>query len=873
MVSKADSKKLSPAMAQYHRWKAEYPDEILFFQMGDFFEMFHEDAKIVSKALGLTLTSRSKGADAVPMAGVPLKAVDQYLKKLVRMGYRVAICDQIEDPKEATGVVDRAVTRIVTAGTVTEDDLLDRGEPNYLASIHQDGKGRCGLALIDLSTGAFVVAESPVEEVVDALSRHRPAELLVAEAAKDSAPLDEIRRTLQVPITTQPDWQFERASALEAFQERYGVRSLDGFGLDPDSPLVEAGGAALRYLGDTQKTRLDHLDPPRLDSARDRLRLDRATRSCLELTETNRDGRKDGSLLAVLDQTVTALGARGLRAWLLAPLVDVAAIGRRQAAVAELIEDRALRSGLRAGLRAVADIERLLTRVVTNRANARDLVSLRLSLQAVPGARDRLDGALATDLDTLRQRLDPLEDLTDLLARALLDEPPMTIQEGGLIRDGYHAELDEVRAIHRDGRQFILGYQTEEIDRTGIQNLKVGYNRVFGFYIEITNSFRERVPTEYIRKQTLKNAERYITPRLKEFETRVLSAEENAKALELELFQEIRGAVTGRLDGLKSTATALAELDALLSLAEVAALHGYSRPEVDEGPALLIEEGRHPVLAESLGASVFVPNDCRLDRETARLAIVTGPNMAGKSTYIRQVALIQIMAQMGSFVPARRAVVGVADRVFARIGASDDLTRGNSTFMLEMTETANILNNATDRSLVILDEVGRGTSTFDGLALAWAISEHLLERTRCLAMFATHYHQLIDLAATYPAVQNLNVAVREWGEEIVFLHQIVEGGSDRSYGIHVARLAGVPQSVLVRAAELLRDLEENHPDLKPSQTGRAASSGTDATRIQETLFEPPERALLKELRSLDLDQTSPMSALQLLQRWREQYRS
>lgn len=883
MVAPTETK-LTPAMAQFHRWKSEYPDEILFFRMGDFFELFEDDAKLVSRELGIALTARQNG---VPMAGVPHRSLDQYLQKLVQRGYRVAICDQIQDPKDATGVVERAVTRIVTAGTLTEEDLLDRTRPNYLAAAEFDpkadhGKGRVGLAFLDLSTGAFLVEDTALLDAADALVRRGAVEVLVPEDRVDEALALELKRSGIAAITRRPDWQFSQDAALEALSEQFGVKGTDGFGLDPKAPFVRAAGAALRYLVETQKTSLDHIAPPRRETATDRLLLDRATRSCLELTETAREGRKDGSLLATVDETKTAMGARRLREWILAPLLDVPKIHARSAAIAELVELGSLRTRLTDHLAPISDIERLLTRVVTGRANARDLVGIRRSLDALPGLQAELGGCQAGRLAELGTSIDPLPALADELSRALLDEPPLTIKEGGVIRGGYSEELDELRAIHRDGKQYLAEYQQRETERTGIQNLKVGFNRVFGFYIEITNSWKEHVPDNYLRKQTLKNAERYITPELKEYEAKVLTAEDRAKELEFDLFSALRDRVVQDLQPLQSTASALADVDALLSLAQVAALHGWCRPEVDDSEDTDVEQGRHPVVATALGASNFVPNDCRLSTTDRRLSIVTGPNMAGKSTYIRQVALIQILAQVGSFVPAKRARIGVADRVFARVGASDDLARGNSTFMVEMTETANILNNATGRSVVILDEVGRGTSTFDGMSLAWAISEHLLWTTRCRALFATHYHQLIELSSHDCACCNLTVAVREWGEEIIFLHQIVEGGSDRSYGIHVARLAGIPRPVLARAEEILRDLEKNSPDL--SQDSRAPRTGTHAsappkpTRTQQTLFGAQDRAataaqqkLWSELREADPTALTPLAALNLLSRWKEQF--
>lgn len=879
MVEPAPLKPLTPAMAQWHRWKQEHPTELLFFRMGDFYELFFDDAKIASRVLGLTLTSRSKGEDAIPMAGVPVRSVDHHLKRLVRLGHRVAICEQMEDPDEAEGLVERAVVRIVTAGTLTEEDLLDRATPNFLAALHRGGDGKTGLAFVELSTGRFVVEVVGDDEAADALLRRDAAELLVSEGASEPKLVELLRE--RVPATTRPAWQFERSSALESLLAHFKTASLDGFGLDDRAPYVEAAGAVLRYLEETQKTALDHLNPPRHESTSDRLALDRATRSCLELTETAREGKREGSLLWVLDQTATAMGARQLREWLLAPLLDVAPIVARQGAIAELVGDGGLRARIGDTLRSIADLERLLTRVVTQRANGRDLVAIRNSLAQVPKLRTTLQTTNAALLSTLQQALDPLPDLAALLQRALVDEPPATIKDGGLIRAGHHVELDELRALQSDAQSVIAQMQAREIERTGIATLKVGFNRVFGFYIEITNANSQRVPADYIRKQTLKNAERFVTPELKEYEAKVLTAEERSKALEFELFQELRGAVAHETDRIKATADAIGTLDVLLSLAQVAALHGYARPDIDDGDALVIEDGRHPVLLNTRGAARFVPNGCTLIGATRRLGIVTGPNMAGKSTYIRQVALLQILAQIGSFVPAKAMRCGVVDRVFARVGASDDLARGNSTFMVEMAETANILNNATDKSLIILDEVGRGTSTFDGLAIAWAISEHLLNTVKARALFATHYHQLIALAETYPAVVNLNVAVREWGDEIVFLHQIVEGGSDRSYGIHVARLAGVPKPVLLRANEILRQLEASSPDLRKTEIAKGSPDGgarapatapSPAKKAQPSLFDPPspEKEVAKQLKALDLDRMTPIDALMALKKLRDE---
>ncbi len=859
----ADDKPLTPAMAQYHRWKTAHPDCMLFFRMGDFFELFYEDAKRAADDIGLTLTSRSKGPDAVPMAGVPVRNVDHYLKKLVTLGHRVAICDQIQDPKEADGVVDRAVIRIVTAGTLTEDDLLDRAQANYLAAIAIHKSKTAGIAFLDVSTGEFGVEECAEGDIVDSLTRRNAAEVVLPESLRDAPIAAHLKAAGIKAITLRPDWEFEKNSALEAIAEQYGVTTLDGFGLDAESPIAQACGAALRYVSLTQKTKLKNLAPPRLDATTRRLVLDRATRACLELTQTARDDRREGSLLHVLDDTRTALGARRLREWLLAPLVAVDEIAARQAAVAEFVGSRDSRTDLAALLSQIGDIERLLSRIVTRRANARDTVALRAALRTVPALRAALAFASSAELVRTRDRLDPQSDLLVLLEGAIADEPPLTLREGGIIRDGHSTELDELRGIHRDGNRFLVEYQQREIERSGIQNLRVGFNSVFGFYIEITNSWKDQVPPDYIRKQTLKNCERYITPELKEYESKVLNAEERANKLEFELFENVCSRITAAQDALKATASAIADLDALLSLASVAQLHGWTRPVVDEGDELVIEDGRHPVIAHLIGQANFVPNDARLDGKERRLAIVTGPNMAGKSTFIRQVALIQILAQLGSFVPAKAAHVGVADRVFARVGASDDLSRGHSTFMVEMTETANILNNATKKSLVILDEVGRGTSTFDGMALAWAISEHLLLTIGARTLFATHYHQLIDLSGVHRGVINLSVTVREWGDEIVFLHRIAEGGLDKSYGIHVARLAGVPRAVLERAAAILLDLEKQAPELQPSSHGARAAA--PPKKQQALLFESSEQEVARDLKKLDLDRLSPIEALLKLQ--------
>jgi DNA mismatch repair protein MutS len=855
----------TPMMEQYARAKAEAPGALLFFRMGDFYELFHEDAKEASRLLGLTLTSRSKEPE-IPMAGVPVRSVDTYLRRLLALGRRVAICEQIQDPREAKGIVERAVVRVVTPGTLTEEAVLEEGRPNYLAALGP-GPETSGLAWLDLSTGEFLVEDVPTELLPDAVARVDPAELLVPESWLDGGGLaPALREVLVQDPVAHPDWTFERGSGRRALLEQLGTHDLEGFGCEDVGPALGAAGAILDYVRQTQRTALGHLRRIRRHRDDDHLLLDRTTRASLELTETLRDRTREGTLLGVIDRTRTALGARRLRAWLLEPLRDVDRIRERQDGVAELLADSLLRSGIREALEPVRDVERIVGRVSVGRANARDLVALRASLRALPGIRELLGGTVSRVLGSLREALDPLEDLTDVLDRSLADEPPTGLKEGGLIREGWSEELDELRALRREGRNWIARFQKREIERTGIP-LKVGFNRVFGYYIEITHAHAAQAPEDYERRQTLKNAERYVTPELKEYESKVLTADERAQDLEYDLFLEIRGRVADALQRLLATADALSRLDALSSFAAVAAERGYVRPEVDDGFTIRFVEGRHPVVEaiQQESGEGFVANDLALERDR-RVLLLTGPNMAGKSTYIRQTALLVLLAQVGAFVPAREARVGVVDRIFARVGASDELTRGRSTFMVEMTETANILNNASDRSLVILDEVGRGTSTYDGVSLAWAVTEHLVRHVGCRTLFATHYHEITELASLHAGVANVSVAVREWGEEIVFLRRIVEGATDRSYGIHVARLAGVPGSVLERAKTVLHGLEEGTQAMEEGLAREGPPGRRDPGEAsgQLPLFvaaPPPPDRLREEIRELDLDRMTPIDAL------------
>ncbi|NLX59030.1 MAG: DNA mismatch repair protein MutS [Phycisphaerae bacterium] len=860
----------TPAMQQYKQMKARYPETILFFRMGDFYEMFYDDARVASKVLGLALTTRSKDSgNPIPLAGIPYHAVDSYLAKMIRAGHRVAICEQIEDPKQAKGVVRRDVVRVVTPGTLTDESMLDDREANYLAAVCPDGP-RAGVAWVDLSTGKFWCHDTTAAGACDEMARLGPAECLLPEqiVEHDAATTARLRTAAASPVVKRPDYLFDPDDAQRRLREHFAVASLDGFGV-ADMPLgVRAAAAVLQYLEETQRTALGHIR--RLTAVRsDRfLYLDEATVRSLELTRTLRGESREHTLLDVLDQTRTPMGARLLRTWIQFPLADTARINARLDAVELLVATRELRDDLAAHLDDVADLERIVARVAVLRAGPRDLVALGRSLARMPALKALLAERQAERLRTLEQRIELLPELRALLEASMADDAPATLRDGGFIRPGYHAELDRLRDIRTGGARWLAEFQAREAQRAGIPSLRVGFNNVFGYYIEITNAHADKVPPDYIRKQTLKNAERYITEELKLHETEVLGAEEKALALELELFQDIRRRVAEHTAAIQSLADALAELDLLCTFAAVAVRQRYVRPEVGDGLEFELLDSRHPVLDRTLGAE-FVPNDCVLSADECRLMILTGPNMAGKSTYIRQVALVALMAQMGSFVPARVAKIGVVDRIFTRVGAADELARGQSTFMVEMSETANILNNATERSLVILDEVGRGTSTFDGLALAWAITEHLARATRCRSLFATHYHELTELSDLLPATRNFNVAVREWEDEVVFLHKIVPGGTDKSYGIHVARLAGVPRDVVHRARDILAALESQHVDesgrslLARRVNHEAAEADTKRPPAadQLSLFEDPGRVVVDELRKLNLDAMTPIEAL------------
>ena len=860
----------TPMMQQYEDAKRACGDALLLFRMGDFYELFHEDAKTAARVLGLTLTSREKGENPIPMAGFPFHQLESYLGKLIRAGYRAAVCEQTEDPKKAVGIVKREITRVVSAGTLTDDALLDPRESNYLAAVAEPTSRQAravdevGLAWAELSTGRFYAASVPRYQLADHLARIRPSECLVSEDAPRPAGAAELL------VTKRPDWAFSLDGAHRSLNQHFGTRQLDGFGFtdaETESSAIRAAGAILDYLQETQRTSLAHLErllPYRPGST---LEIDEATRRSLEITRTIRDGRRDGSLLAVIDRTTTPMGSRLLGEWLGAPLTELAAIQLRLDAVADLMQDQRRRARLRELLKGVYDLERLLSRVTTGRASPRDLSFIGQTLTRLPELKALHHDSPAALLHELNEQLDECPEMGSLLAAALADDCPLTARDGGFIRPGFSAELDKLRELAAGGKQWIAQYQAEESQRTGINNLKVGYNKVFGYFLEITNAQRDKTPAHYIRKQTIANAERYITPELKEYEERVLTADEKSKELELDLFLRLREQVSDASHRLQRTAVAIAQLDVLGSLSELAVERRYCRPTITEEPVLQLLDARHPVLDILQPAGKFVPNDTVAGPNDGLMLLITGPNMAGKSTYIRQVALLTILAQIGSYVPARQATIGIADRVFARVGASDELSRGQSTFMVEMTETARILNNATARSLVILDEIGRGTSTYDGVSLAWAIVEHLHNQVGCRTLFATHYHELTDLANSLAGVRNLNVAVKEWEENVVFLHKIVTGAADKSYGIHVARLAGIPREVNERAKQILAQLESEH--LRDAGQPKISSSEPKRQRgdLQLTLFAPYDHPLLEKIRGVDLNAITPLQAMQLVQAW------
>ena len=864
------SASVTPAMRQYLDAKQQHPDAILLFRMGDFYEMFYEDALVAARALDITLTSRAKGANGggIPMCGVPFHAVDGYIGRLVKKGFRVAICDQVEDPRKAKGLVKREVVRVVSPGTLTDASHLDAREPAFLMSIVARS-GTLGVALLDLSTGEFSAAEyagpDGVQSLADEMAVLKPREIVVPAEVE----LPPFIGASGLPVTPVDAWTFDDESARRTLLDQLRAGGLEGFGLDRRPAAVSAAGALVHYLRSTQKADLAHVRAITYRQHADALLIDPTTLKHLEILEGSEGGR-DGSLLAELDATVTSVGSRLLRAWLLRPLVAIEPIRDRLDAVEELAFRATDRGKFRDAIKAVQDLERLVARTALGTAGPRDLVGLKVSLAVIPRVRTLLSELQAPLVRSLAAELDDLPAVRGAIEAALVDEPPALARDGGFTRDGVDKELDELRTISRSGKQIIAEMEERERARTGIASLKVRFNRVFGYYIEISKSNLHAVPPDYHRKQTIAGGERFITPALKEYEEKILGADERIVERELEIFEKLRIAVAAEAPRIQASARALAALDVLAALAETAAVNNYIKPHVHDGDELAVVDGRHPVVERRTSADAFVPNDITLNATTCQLIILTGPNMGGKSTYLRQTALMCLMAQAGSFVPAREAKIPITDRIFARVGASDNIAKGHSTFMVEMQETANILHTATSRSLVVLDEIGRGTATFDGLSIAWAVAEHLATnpKMRPKTLFATHYHELTDLADATPGVVNFHVSAREWKDDIIFLRKIVPGRSDRSYGIQVARLAGLPLPVIERARAILAALERD----ELTRGGRPSVSGTPVEPQQQMgLFQAPpgenvEKAgrLREKIAAIDVDRLTPMDALTLL---------
>ena len=871
----SEKNSVTPMMEQYFRIKKQHRDTLLFFRLGDFYEMFYEDAKIGSAVLEIALTSRQK----VPMCGVPYHAVNPYLAKLLRRGYKVAVCEQVEDPKTAKGVVKREVIKVLTPGTAVEVELEAGKENVYIVSVSNSEDG-WGLALIDLTSGEMKVMQREGQDykaLSDELFKTSPKELVFPEGDEEwlrrALQRSDLDALLKSPVEA---WAFEFSQARDYLMDHFRVKSLAGFGIDNKNLAVSAAGALLYYLKKVRKDSLALIRKISFIHPSDQMALDASTIRNLELVKNLRDGRVENSLLGVIDYTVTPMGGRLLRSRLLQPLLDCPEIGRRLDAVEESLKDTITRQELRESLKGILDLERLAGKISLAAAHPRDLVALKKSLLPLPKIFSLLEPFQSSIFSDIRSRWDNARDIVELLDRAILDEPAFLLTEGGIIKDGFHPELDDLKEISRSGKSFIALLEKKERERTGISSLKVRYNKIFGYYIEVTKRNLPQVPADYIRKQTLVSSERFLTPELEEYEEKVLRAEERIGELEVKLFNDVREKIAAETARLQKIASDIAALDVHSSLGELAARRNYFRPDVNAGEIMKIKNGRHPVI-EIANAEPFIPNDTYLDRDEDQILIITGPNMGGKSTYLRQVALICILAQMGSFVPAQECLIGAVDRIFTRIGAMDFLSVGQSTFMVEMLETANILNNATPRSLILLDEVGRGTSTFDGLSIAWAVAEYLHENVeiRAKTLFATHYHELTELALTLKRIKNYHVAVKEWKEEVVFLRKIIAGPSDQSYGIHVAKLAGIPRDVVVRAREILFNLEKQELD----ETGlpRIARTSKKRDKSQLLLFQKDrEQEILREMKdelaSCDVASLTPLAALNLLSRLVEKLR-
>ena len=868
---------LTPMMKQYMQTKEEYKDCILFYRLGDFYEMFFDDALTASKELEITLTGKNCGLEErAPMCGIPYHAVDSYLNRLVSKGYKVAICEQVEDPKTAKGIVKREVIRVVTPGTNLDTQGLDETKNNYIMCIVYMAD-RYGLSVADVTTGEYLVTELDSQtKLMDELYKFMPSEIVCNEAFYMSGlDLDDLKNRLHMAIYSLEAWYFDDALCRETLQEHFKVASLEGIGLSDYECGMIASGALLKYLEETQKNSLSHMSRLTCYATGNYMVLDSATRRNLELVETLREKQKRGSLLWVLDKTKTAMGARTLRKYVEQPLIDKESIVKRLDAVAELKDNAICREEIREYLNPVYDLERLVGKITYQSANPRDLIAFQSSLSMLPSVKCILKDMESDLLKEIYEELDPLEELCDLVGRAIQEEPPLAMKEGGIIKDGYNEEVDRLRKAKSEGKNWLADLETKEREKTGIKNLRIRYNKVFGYYLEVTNSFKDLVPDYYTRKQTLANAERYIIPELKELEDTILGAEDKLCALEYELYCEVRNTIAAELTRIQRTAKAVAKLDVIASLALVAERNNYVRPKINEKGVIDIRDGRHPVVEKMIPNDMFIANDTYLDDKKQRISIITGPNMAGKSTYMRQAALIVLMAQLGSFVPASSANIGLVDRIFTRVGASDDLASGQSTFMVEMNEVANILRNATSKSLLILDEIGRGTSTFDGLSIAWAVVEYISNSKLLGAktLFATHYHELTELEGKISNVNNYCIAVKEKGDDIVFLRKIVKGGADKSYGIQVAKLAGVPDPVINRAKEIVEELvtaditgKVKDIAVQGSETKKKTQKKLDEVDLtQFSLFDTvKDDDVLNELKELDISHMTPMDAMNKL---------
>ncbi len=855
----------TPLMTQFHKIKSEHPDTILLFRVGDFFETFEEDAKTASKVLGITLTKRANGkAGSVPLAGFPHHAIDNYLPKLVKAGYRVAVCEQVENPKFAKGIVKREVVEVVTPGVVYSDKLLDHKKNNFLISIFFSGD-IAGISYCDISTGEFQVYETSAIKVAEQIETINPAEILIAKKQRDDViPLIE-KINLNPKVSKIDDWIFNYEYATDLLKEQFKTQNLKGFGIEKLNTGIIAAGTILHYLKETQKSNLAHLTKISLYNPSEYMYLDLSTKRNLEILYTMQDGSHEGSLISVLDKTKTAMGARLLKRWVNAPLRNKEQIDKRLECVEDFYKNKTLRENLQNEFKEIGDLERLISKVSTGRANPRELVYLKNSIKKIPLLKQLLDLSNSEIIGIINSKLNDLTEIFEKVENAIVDEPPISLKDGGIIRQGYNAELDELRDLSMNAKTWIANMQKTERERSGIPSLKVSYNKVFGYYIEITNAHKNKIPDNYIRKQTLVSSERYITPELKEYEDKILNAEENIGILEHQLFNEVRLAVANEADKIQENAKLIAMLDCYLSFAECAEEYNYVKPEINTSDKIIVKAGRHPVVEQILPpGEKFTSNDYNLDNSDTQIIVLTGPNMSGKSVYLRQIGLIVLLAQIGSYVPADKASIGIVDRIYTRVGASDNISAGESTFLVEMQEAANILNNATSKSLILLDEIGRGTSTFDGISIAWAITEYLHENptVRPKTLFATHYHELNEMASIFPRIKNFKVEVREYDDKVIFLHKVSSGGADHSYGIQVAQMAGLPLFVTNRAKEILMNLEEK--ELTPYEFKAKRIKKIKQDDLQISLFEIQDDEIRKEISGLSVDEMTPLEALNRL---------